>query len=59
MRGAIKEFKKFVAEKKKEDAIGLLPKVYKAVDKAEKRGVIKKNNAARKKSRLTNLVNKM
>jgi small subunit ribosomal protein S20 len=31
----------------------LLPKAYKAIDKAAKRGVIKDNTAARKKSRLT------
>ncbi len=30
----------------------LLPAAYKAIDKAMKRGVIKKNTAARKKSRL-------
>ena len=31
----------------------LLPSAYKAIDKAAKRGVIKENTAARKKSRLT------
>lgn len=31
----------------------LLPAAYKAIDKAAKRGVIKPNTAARKKSRLT------
>lgn len=31
----------------------LLPTAYKAIDKAAKRGVIKDNTAARKKSRLT------
>ena len=31
----------------------LLPTAYKAIDKAAKRGVIKPNTAARKKSRLT------
>lgn len=30
----------------------LLPTAYKAIDKAEKRGVIKPNTAARKKSRM-------
>lgn len=34
----------------------LLPAAYQAIDKAEKRGIIKKNNAARKKSRLAKLV---
>ncbi len=31
----------------------LLPKAYQAIDKAAKRGIIKDNTAARKKSRLT------
>jgi len=31
----------------------LLPTAYKAIDKAAKRGVIKENTAARKKSRMT------
>jgi small subunit ribosomal protein S20 len=33
-----------------------LPGVYKAIDKAAKRGVIKKNTAARKKSRLVHFM---
>lgn len=39
-------------KKVKEDKT-LLPQLYKAIDKAAKRGVIKKNAASRKKSRLT------
>ncbi len=34
------------------DAEKLIPTVYKAIDKAAKRGVISKNTASRKKSRL-------
>jgi small subunit ribosomal protein S20 len=34
----------------------LLPAAYQAVDKAAKRGIIKPNTAARKKSRLAHLV---
>ena len=37
-------------------AANLLPAAYQAVDKAAKRGVIKANTAARKKSRLARLV---
>lgn len=56
-KGAMKEAEKAVqkaintgdADKAKE----LLPKAYKAIDKAAKRGVIKDNTASRKKSRLT------
>ncbi len=52
----IKETRFLVSEKKKGEAKKLLPDVYKALDKAAKRGVIKKNTAARTKSRLTRLV---
>jgi len=34
----------------------MLSGAYQAIDKAAKRGVIKKNNASRKKARLTRLV---
>ena len=53
MRNAIRDFLKDIKEKRVEDAEKKLPGVYKAIDKAAKRGVIKKNNASRKKSRLT------
>jgi len=51
MREEIKNFLKAVKEKKVEEAEKMIPTLYKAIDKAAKRGVIKKNNAARKKSR--------
>jgi len=47
-----------VLEKKIEEAKKLLPQVYKILDKSAKVGIIKKNTAARKKSRITKLVNK-
>ncbi len=43
------------------DVIGaekILPQAYKAIDKAMKTGVIKKNTAARKKSRLAKVIAK-
>lgn len=52
MKSAIKQFEKLLALGKAADAEKMLPTVYQAVDKAAKRGVIKKNTAARKKSRL-------
>ncbi len=52
MQGVIKEYKKLISAKKPEEAGKLLPKLQKAIDKAAKRGIIKKNTAARKKSRL-------
>lgn len=55
----IKNIQKLVLENKKKEAEKLLPEAYKALDKAAKTGVIKKNTADRKKSRLTKLVNKI
>ena len=52
MQSVIKEYKKLVSAKKTAEAQKLIPKLQKAIDKAEKRGIIKKNNASRKKSRL-------
>jgi ribosomal protein S20 len=45
-----------VLDKKIDEAKKLIPKLQKAIDKAEKRGVIKKNNASRKKSRLVHII---
>ena len=56
MRKAIKEYKKILEAGEKDKAKELLSKVYKAIDKAAKRGVIKKQTAARKKSRLAKKV---
>lgn len=58
LRDTIKKIKKLVTANKKEEALKLLPLAYKAIDKARKTGVIKKNNANRKKSRLTKLIAK-
>ncbi|MBN2093988.1 MAG: 30S ribosomal protein S20 [Candidatus Zambryskibacteria bacterium] len=52
MQNVMKEYKKLVVNKKPEEAKKLIPKIQKAIDKAEKRGIIKKNNASRKKARL-------
>lgn len=53
-----KQIKKFASQTKMEDAKVLLPKLYTALDKAAKEHIIKKNNAARNKSRLTKLLSK-
>lgn len=53
-----KQVKNLVSQKKIKEAKRLLPKIYKALDKAAKVGVIKKNAASRKKSRLTKLMAK-
>ena len=56
IKSLIKEAKNLVSQKKIEEAKKLLPRIYKALDKAAKVGVIKKNTAARKKSRITKLI---
>jgi small subunit ribosomal protein S20 len=50
---AVKEFKKAVEAGNFDAARDLLPKVYQSVDKAAKGNTIKKNKAARIKSRLS------
>ena len=45
MKDVLKEASTLVSQKKQTDAQALLPKAYKAIDKACKRGLIKKNNA--------------
>lgn len=57
-KALIKRVRNLVSENKKAEAEKLLPQTYKALDKAAKKGVIKKNTAARKKSRLAKLVAK-
>lgn len=52
VKNVVKEIKKLLSSNKKEEALKLVPKAYKAFDKSAKRGVIKKNTASRKKSRL-------
>jgi small subunit ribosomal protein S20 len=58
MRAAVKNTIKLSHDGKQKEAGKLLPQAYKAIDKAVKRGVIKKNTAARKKSRLAKLARK-
>ena len=58
MQNVIKEYKKLVLAKKTDEAKKLIPKLQKAIDKAEKRGIIKKNTASRKKSRLMKKISK-
>ncbi len=55
VKDVIKKFEKTVKADKKA-AETMLSNAYATIDKAAKRGVIKKNNAARKKSRLARLV---
>jgi len=56
IKNLIKEVKILVSQKNPGEAKKLLPEIYKALDKGAKSGVIKKNTADRKKSRITKLV---
>lgn len=55
----IKDFQKLLVGKKTKEAQTQLKKCYKLLDKAAKRGIIKKNTASRKKSRFAKALNKI
>ena len=59
IKETLKAINKFVEAKNYEEAKKLLPQFYKAVDKAAKSGILKKNTASRKKSKIARLVNKI
>ena len=55
MKEVMKKIEK-LAKADKAEAVKMINAAFQAIDKAAKSGVIKKNNAARKKSRLSRLV---
>lgn len=55
---AVKQFRQLIDAGQLDDARIRLPSVYKALDKAAKNGVIKKNKSSRLKSRLTTQLQK-
>jgi len=57
-RDAVKKLRELVASGKINDAKKMFPSVQKTLDKAAKVGVITKNTAARKKSRLVKMIKK-
>ena len=59
MNKVVKTVKKLVVAKSKDEAKKELSLAYKAIDKAAKKGVIKKNTASRKKSRLAKAIKKL
>ena len=59
MKNSIKKLEKTIKEGKKEESEKELTVTLKNIDKAYNAGLIKKNNAARKKSRLTKSVNEI
>lgn len=58
MMDVVKKMRKMIAAGEVADAEAMLPTAYKAIDKAAKRGIIKDNTAARKKSRLVAAIKK-
>lgn len=59
MKSVLKDIKKSTLAKDKKGAEAMISKAYKVIDKATKNGVIKKNTAARKKSRLVASIRKI
>lgn len=55
----IKKSRKLIEAKKKDEAKEEIRKAIIALDKAAQKGIIKKNNAARKKSRLMKRLNSL
>ena len=56
MKDTVKGISKLIEGKKGKEAEAMLPALYKAIDKAAKRGVVKANTAARMKSRASKRV---
>lgn len=59
IKNLIKKVRSLIAQNKKDEAKKLLPQIYKALDKIAKNKVIKKNNASRRKSRISKAINKI
>lgn len=59
MKESVKEVRVLAVAGNKKDAESKLKVAYQALDKAAKRGVIKKNTASRKKSRLAKAIAKI
>jgi len=58
MKEAIRKYRKMIEENKIEEAEKMLPEVYSKIDRCARRNIIHKNAAARRKSRLTKLLEK-
>jgi len=58
MKDSVRRVKKLITASQKDEAKKFISAAYQAIDKAVKRGLIKKNTAARKKSRLMKAINK-
>lgn len=58
IKKTVKSFMKAVDENKTDEIKSQLPLVYKKMDKAAKRGLIKKNTASRRKARFAKIASK-
>lgn len=56
LKDSLKDIAKLIEAGSKQEAEAMLARVYKAIDKAAKRGVLKANTASRTKSRITKRV---
>ncbi len=59
MKDVVKSVRELISAGDKKGATALLPKLYKALDKAAKSGVLKKNTASRNKSRISRAVEQL
>ena len=59
VKNSIKNAEKAIAAKNKEEAIYLVKEVQVNIDKAQAKGLVKKNTAAREKSRLNKKVKEL
>lgn len=59
LKKTLKKMSKLVATKKADEAKAYMKEVQKALDKSAKTGVLKKNTASRKKSRIAAQVKKL
>ncbi|MDD2732027.1 MAG: 30S ribosomal protein S20 [Candidatus Pacebacteria bacterium] len=57
LKKLLKEARFLVSQNKIQEAKNLLPQVYKILDKSAKVGVIKKNTAKNKRSKIARLIN--
>ena len=57
LKTQLRKLKTVIAGKKAADAKAILPETFSLIDKSVQKGVIKKNTAARYKSRLTKSIN--
>lgn len=59
VKSAIKDYEKLIEENKVEEAEEKLNETKSVIDKAVKNNILHKNNAARKKSRLSKMLNEI